>query len=118
MEKKGTGDGKYGDYTEFLALWTEEDLNDSWLKKEGENNMKTAKRAGQEQGMPSFTSVTFHCDKHVVLRIITSSSKEHISSIILQMDAACSTTCCYPSPRLHFDPTIGTGYFLKIFVST
>jgi len=44
MEKKGTGDGKYGDYTEFLALWTEEDLNDSWLKKEGANNMKTAKR--------------------------------------------------------------------------
>jgi len=93
-------------------------LNDSWLKKEGEDNMKTGnlqKGEGQKQGMPLFTFMMFHCDKHVVLQIITSSSKEYISSIILQMDAACSANCYCPTVRLHFDPVIGTGYFLKIF---
>jgi hypothetical protein len=44
---------------------------------------KLQKGEGQEQGMPSFTFMTFHCDKHAVLQIVTSSSNEHISSIIL-----------------------------------
>jgi len=69
----------------------------------------------QEQGMPSFTFMMLHCDKHVTLHVVTNSSKEHISSIILQMDAACSENCCCPTLRLHFDPTICTGCFLKIF---
>lgn len=46
-------------------------LNDLWLKKEGEDNMKTGnlqKGEGQEQGMPLFTFMMFHCDKHVSCR--------------------------------------------------
>jgi hypothetical protein len=57
------GDQKYGDYTEFLTVETEEDLNDSWVKKEGEDNIKTGKPqkgGGQEQGRPSLTFMTFH----------------------------------------------------------
>lgn len=87
-------------------------MNNSWLKKEGEDNKKTGKLQkgeGQEQGIP------FCFDKHVVLQIVTSSSKEHTSSIfILQMDAACSAKCYCPTTSLHFDPTGGTEYFLKI----
>jgi hypothetical protein len=97
-------------------------LNDSWLKKEDEDNKKTGnlqKGEGQEQGIPSFNFMTFCFDKHVVLQIISSSSEEHISSIfILQMDAACSAKCCCPTTNLHFNPTSGTEYFLKILGPT
>lgn len=118
MEKKVRVTGSMVITLNSLHYEQKRTLNDSWLKKEGEDNMKTEnlqKGEGQEKEMLLFTFMMFHCDKQAVLQLITGSSKEHISSIILQMDASCSANCCCPTVRLHFDPAIGTRHFLKIF---